>query len=156
MRRAERQVTDLAAIRKVIENCKVMRLGMEDEKGVYVVPVNFGYDMAEDGTLRLYVHSAAEGRKVKSLSEKQEIAVEMDCSHQLVRADRPCRFSYLYQSLIGTGKPLKLEESGEKKRALNKIMLHQEGKEFEFSDAMTDGVAVFKIEVKEYSVKQHV
>lgn len=156
MRRAERQVTDLTTIRSIIDNCKVMRLAMQDEKGLYIVPVNFGYHMTEDGTLRLYLHSAGEGRKVKVLSGEQEIAVEMDCSHQLVKADQPCNFSYFYQSLTGTGVPEKLENPEEKKRALNKIMLHQEGKEFEFSDAMVSGVAVFEITVKEYSVKQHV
>lgn len=156
MRRAERQVTDLNTIGNIIRKCKVVRLGMQDEEGIYVVPVNFGYDMAEDGTLCLYLHSAGEGRKVKILHREQEIAVEMDCSHQLVKADRPCNFSYLYQSLIGTGKPRKLENPVEKKRALNKIMMHQEGREFEFSDAMVSGVAVFEVEVKEYSVKQHV
>lgn len=156
MRRSERQVTDLTAIRSIIDNCKVMRIGMQDEEGIYIVPVNFGYDMAEEGSVKFYFHSAHEGRKIKALSECGKIAVEMDCSHQLVNAERPCHFSYRYQSLIGTGIPRSLDDPEEKKRAMNKIMLHQAGKEYAFSDDMVSSVAVFEIIVKEYSVKQHV
>ena len=156
MRRAERQVTDIITVRSIVEKCKVMRIGVQDEKGLYIVPVNFGYEMKEDGGLKLYLHSAPEGRKAAALSSGREVAVEMDCSHELVRAERPCNFSYLYQSVIGTGRPRLIEDTEEKKKYFNLIMLHQEGKTFEFSDEMVEHVALFEIELQDYSAKQHV
>ena len=48
MRRQDRAVTDPEKIRAVIDACEVCRLGFQDGRGVYVVPVNFGHVM-EDG-----------------------------------------------------------------------------------------------------------
>lgn len=156
MRRAERQVADIKTIRSIVERCKVMRIGLQDAKGLYIVPVNFGYEMKEDGSLNLYLHSASEGRKVAALSSGKAVAVEMDCSHELVHGEQPCKFSYLYQSVIGTGMPRLIMDTEEKKKIFNLIMLHQTGKTFEFSDAMLEHVTLFEIEVQDYSVKQHV
>lgn len=155
MRRAERQVTDLTEIRSIVNECKVMRIGLYDGEGPYIVPVNFGYDMASDGSITLYFHSAKEGRKAQALYERKAVAVEMDCSHELVAAEQPCNYSYLYQSLIGTGIPRSIEDPTEKKAALNRIMLHQCGKEFSFADASVKNVAVFEIPLASYTVKQH-
>ena len=155
MRRSERQVTDLKEIRDIIDTCKVMRIGLQDQEGLYVVPVNFGYSMTEDGGISVYLHSAKEGRKAAALYGQKEVAVEMDCSHELVEAGQPCNYSYLYRSLIGTGIPRSIEETEEKKAALNQIMLHQSGKTFDFPDAATDNVAVFEIPLNSYTVKQH-
>lgn len=155
MRRSERQVTDLKDIRSIIEKCRVMRIGLQDGEGLYIVPVNFGYSMAGDGSVSVYLHSAKEGRKAAALYEGKVVAVEMDCSHELVSAKQPCNYSYLYQSLIGTGAPRSIEDTEEKKEALNKIMLHQSGKEFSFTDAAVEHVAVFEIPLDSYTVKQH-
>ena len=42
MRRAERQVRDLGAIQKIVQQCKVCRLAMADEEGLYIVPMSPG------------------------------------------------------------------------------------------------------------------
>lgn len=39
-----------------------MRFGTQDAEGMFIVPVNYGYDLTE-GQLTLYLHSAREGRK---------------------------------------------------------------------------------------------
>lgn len=155
MRRAERQVTDLETIGDIVRRCKVVRIGLEDAEGPYIVPVNFGYEMSEDGRLVLYIHSAGEGRKVKAFCAGRPVAVEMDCSHELVAGELPCQFSYLYQSLIGVGEPKRIADVQDKKDALNKIMLHQSGKEFVFTDDSVSGVEVFEILIGEYTVKQY-
>ena len=59
MRRKEREVTDIKEIREVLDSCKVCRLGIADEGGAYIVPLNYGYRL-EDGVLTLYFHGAKE------------------------------------------------------------------------------------------------
>lgn len=44
MRRKDREITDIEEIRDIIEKCKVCRLAMQDEEGLYLVPLNFGYE----------------------------------------------------------------------------------------------------------------
>ena len=63
MRRQDRAVTAPEKIRAVIDACEVCRLGLQDGRGVYVVPVNFGHTV-EGGRHVFYFHGAAEGRKV--------------------------------------------------------------------------------------------
>lgn len=43
MRRKERQVTNPAEIRAVIDRCKVLRLGLNAAGAPYIVPMNFGW-----------------------------------------------------------------------------------------------------------------
>ena len=59
MRRKDREITDIEEIRDIIEKCKVCRLAMQDEEGLYLVPLNFGYEFEEE-SLALYFHSAKE------------------------------------------------------------------------------------------------
>lgn len=47
MRRKERQVTNPAEIRAVIDRCKVLRLGLNAAGAPYIVPMNFGWEMTD-------------------------------------------------------------------------------------------------------------
>ena len=57
MRRSDRMITDREEIVDVLDSCKVFRMAVHDEEGVYIVPLNFGYTYEED-VLKLYFHSA--------------------------------------------------------------------------------------------------
>lgn len=62
MRRKDREVKNPEQIRKVLEACKVCRLGLLDGMIPYIVPMNMAYDF--DGEkLVLYFHCAKEGKK---------------------------------------------------------------------------------------------
>ena len=54
MRRQDRAVTDPEKISAVIGGCQVLRLGLQDGKGVYVVPVNFGHVLENGRHVSLY------------------------------------------------------------------------------------------------------
>ena len=43
MRLAKREVTETEALRQILEDCDVVRLGLTDEDGMFIVPVNFGF-----------------------------------------------------------------------------------------------------------------
>ena len=95
MRLAKREVTDTEALRAIIDACKTVRLGLADDDGIFIVPVNFGYTWdvpAQDPRvpsgiasmstrpgavtarpaaaphLTLWIHSATEGRKAAALA----------------------------------------------------------------------------------------
>ena len=66
MRLKKREVTDKKVLGEILEECDVVRIGAVDEEGMFIVPVNFGYDFdtgEETTRLVLYFHGAAEGRK---------------------------------------------------------------------------------------------
>ena len=97
MRRREREVVEPNEIRDIIEACKVCRLGFCEEGEVYIVPVNFGYDM-KGKELTLYIHCAGEGRKIDLIRKNAKVGIEMDCHHELAEGDLACQYSYYYAS----------------------------------------------------------
>ena len=81
------------------DRCKVCRIALRDEQGLYIVPLNFGYQY-ENGCLTLYFHSAKSGRKINALEKNSAVAFEMDCGHRLMEADEPCRYSFSFEMCI--------------------------------------------------------
>lgn len=154
MRRSDREITDKDELVKLVDKFKVVRLAMCAERGLYIVPMNYGYEV-EDKRLILYAHSARAGRKIDILKENNEICFEMDGEYELITALTPCKYSNTYESLIGYGTVEFLEGFDAKSYALNKIMKHQSGREFSFTESSVDGTAVFRINVTVLSGKRH-
>lgn len=153
MRRKDRQVTDTSQLKAIIDNCKVCRIGMTDEEGIYIVPVNFGYEFVDE-KLRIYFHCAKEGRKLSAIAANPSVCVEMDCEHELVEGDIACEYGYRFASVIGSGKARIVENMEEKKHGLSVLMRHQVGKAFVFEDAHARSVAVVRIDVDEFTGKR--
>lgn len=124
MRRSDREIKEVGTILEIIDQCKVCRLAMNDDEGVYIVPLNFGYEYAQD-KLVLYFHSAGEGRKINALSQSQEICFEMDCAHRLLEGKNACDYGYSFKSIIGYGQVTFIEELAKKSRALTFLMKQQ-------------------------------
>lgn len=152
MRRRDREVTDEKLVLEIIETCKVCRLAMVDEEGVYIVPMNFGY-FFENGELVFYFHSAKEGRKLDAIKTNPSVGFEMDCGHELLKDEKACEYSYYYQSIIGKGHASIVEDVQEKTEAFALIMEHQAGKRFEFDEKMANAVAIIKVRVEEFAAK---
>lgn len=152
MRRKDREITDIEEIRDIIEKCKVCRLAMQDEEGLYLVPLNFGYEFEKE-SLALYFHSAKEGRKLRAIQKNSKVCFEMDCEHTLIEANTPCAYGYEYACVMGNGKATILEHTEEKRLALSKLMWHQTGKAFEISEQMSDSVVVIKVIAESYTGK---
>ncbi len=55
MRRAEKEVKDLEQLEEILRDCNTVRIGTQDAEGMFIVPVNYGYDLTE-GQLTLYLH----------------------------------------------------------------------------------------------------
>ena len=81
MRLHKREISDPEILRDIIEECSVVRIGASDSDGIFVVPVNYGYDLSFSGgkaDLKLYIHGAGEGRKAEAFAANPRVAVEMD------------------------------------------------------------------------------
>ena len=156
MRRSEREVRDFSAMCKILEGCDVLRLGFSEEGGAYIVPVNFGL-FCRDGRLSLYFHGASEGKKAELIKESGAVGFEADRKHELVRGETACAYSYRYQSVIGKGRVESISDTEEKKKGLLCIMKHYapEHGDFSFPDAALSRTAVFRIDVTEWSAKEH-
>ncbi|WP_291707341.1 pyridoxamine 5'-phosphate oxidase family protein [Clostridium sp.] len=154
MRRVDREVKNIKDKIEIINSCKVVRLAMKDKEGLYILPLNFGYSYLDD-KLTLYFHSAKRGRKLEAIMENPEVAFEMDCAHRLIEAEIPCLYGFAYKSVIGNGVASIVEDMEEKKVALSLLMKHQAEKDFVFEDRHAKAVSVFKVDVTDFSAKEH-
>jgi nitroimidazol reductase NimA-like FMN-containing flavoprotein (pyridoxamine 5'-phosphate oxidase superfamily) len=150
MRKREKEVRDKHAIESVMKRATICRIGLSENDVPYVVPLNFGY---KDNCL--YFHSAKEGKKIDMMRKNNTVCFEIDVDNELVRAENPCKWSMKYYSVIGFGKAFFLEDSREKRQALNIIMEHYAGKSsFEYPEMALDSVAVIKVEIDSITGKR--
>lgn len=157
MRRAERMVENEQQILEVLEECKVCRIGLNDNGRIYIVPLNFGY-CYEQGKLTLYFHGASEGRKLDVIRGNSSVGFEMDGRHDLVEGKLACQYSYYFSSIIGNGSANIVEEQEEKSKALGLIMHHMTGREFrefETNKKLTETVTIIKLTAEEFTCKSH-
>lgn len=156
MRRKDREVTDFSKVLEVIDSCDCCRLGLIDEaQEAYIVPLNFGYE-SENGNLILYFHGSSTGKKMDLIAKQHRASFEMDTKHHLVSGDTPCKYSYLYQCVMGKGEIEILHSPDDKLHGLERIMAHYASEtRWDFRPEMVERVSVFKLIVREWSCKVH-
>jgi len=70
MRLEKREIKDPAELEKVLDACKVVRIGTMDAEGMFIVPVNFGYEFCQkERSLKLYITVQRKDGKRKHLQK---------------------------------------------------------------------------------------
>jgi nitroimidazol reductase NimA-like FMN-containing flavoprotein (pyridoxamine 5'-phosphate oxidase superfamily) len=151
--RREREVTDIGEIIKILDNAKVLHLGMVDGDEPYVVPMNYGYIM-EDDKLTIYLHGANRGRKLDLIRKNPKVFFEMDCDVHPFEGNHACQYGTTYASVMGRGVAHIIEDVEEKIKALNIFMKTQTGKDFEFNEKLVGVVSIIKVDVLDYTAKR--
>ena len=158
MRLNKREIKDPDMLRDIIESCDIVRLGLRDRDGMFIVPVNYGYDIETDGTdlkLTLYIHGAREGRKAEAFAADPSVALEMDCMDGIITGNYTCSYSCAYRSIMGNGTLQELTGEQEKIHALTRIMEHMApGARIEFRPEMLERTGVYRIDVKNFTGKE--
>lgn len=155
MRRKDREVTDQAAIREIIESCDCCRIALWDGEKPYIVPLNFGWE-EQSGTVRFYFHCAAEGKKLTLLRQNPKAGFELDTDHKLLHADTAEKYSFRYRSVIGSGTIRELPEPEEKLHGLSLLMQHYTGRAVWEMTACVPNTTVLCLTVEELACKQHI
>ena len=149
MRRSEKRIEDEPAIKAVIQQSLVCRLGLSDGYQPYVVPLSFGH---EDGFL--YFHAALEGRKIEMIRRNDHVCFEFDINAEIVECQEVCDWGMRYQSVIGFGKAVILDDIEEKRRALEIIMRQYSDRSFLFPEKSVARTAVIKVAIESMAGKQ--
>lgn len=153
MRRNDREVSDKDEIVKFISEQQIIRVGFADDGEVYIVPVNYGFEVCGDNFV-FYFHGAKAGRKFELAKKSPDVGFEIDGGYQLIPSENACGYSAHFKSVIGNGRLVLIEDNDEKIHALDRIMVQVSGKcGWEFSGKMLDGTAVFRLEVRSLTCK---
>ena len=152
MTKRERQVTDPAEIRHILDTGKVLHLGLSVNDEPYVVPMNYGYTL-EEGKLVIYLHSAVRGKKLDMVQANPKVFFSIDCDRMPFEGRVPCQYGMVYSSIIGRGTATLVEDPEAKMEAMSIFMKSQTGKDFTFNERLVSIVTVIRIDVAEYTAK---
>lgn len=154
MRKANREVKDIEKIVEVMKKCEVCRIALNDEEYPYILPLSFGMDCI-DGKVTLYFHSALEGTKLNLIRRDNRASFEVDCEGELEYIREKGYCTYAYESVIGSGRIIMVEDEDDKIHALRKLMQqYHGGKDVPFSRAALPRTAVYKLVVEKITCKQ--
>jgi len=151
MRRANREISDQSAIRALMEEALVCRIGLCDDGTPYVVPMNFGL-----GENCLFLHCATEGRKLDILRRNDRVCFEMDFLREIKQGPESCGWGARYESVIGFGRAILVEDAAEKRFALDRIMDHYRAQEpYAYPDDILAKTTIIRIEIESLRGKRH-
>ena len=150
MKRKEKQICSRSEIDEIVTKSDVCRLAFAKDNIPYIVPVSFGYDGKG-----IFIHTAKAGRKIEFIKENNLVCFEFDADVKIIGDETvPCKWTSAYRSVIGYGRIVELVEFDDKVSAINQIMHHYSGKQWNFDDRMLNGVKLWKIMIDEISGKQ--
>ena len=153
MMRREREVTDLAEIKAMLDKAKVIHLGLCDGDQPYVVPMNYGY-VLENGTLTFYLHGALQGYKYDVMRQNPKVSFSVETDVEPFEGDVACQYGTCYSCVMGRGTISILTDSEERKSAMTILMKTQTGKDFTFTDRLLSAVTMMRIDVTEFTAKR--
>ena len=116
-RRKDRAMKTSRDMELLLERAPVGRLAVTTPEGPYIVPVNFVF---LEG--RLYFHSGPAGRKMEALRADPRVCFMVDEIGPQVLWKQGCGISQIYRSVVCFGKAEFVEEQGEKKAVLEKMV----------------------------------
>lgn len=152
MRRSDREMKAFRDIIRVMEQCDVCRLALNDEDYPYILPLNFGMK-TENEQITLYFHGANEGKKYELIEKDNRVSFEMDCSHNLVTDESKGSCTMEYESVIGRGK-IQIVSENEKYDALCLLMKHYHKADFPFNQEVMSRTTVLKLIVEQVTGKR--
>lgn len=154
VRRADREVKDVNEMIRIMKQCDVCRLALNDEGYPYILPLNFGVKVQE-GKVTLYFHGAEKGKKYELIKKDSRASFEMDCSHRLVSSEEKGYCTMEYESVIGRGK-VEIVSEEEKMEALTIMTDHYHETHFDFHTKAVPRTTAMKLVVEEMTGKRRV
>lgn len=150
---AEREVTDINEIDRLLSAARVCRVALFDKDYPYIVPMCFGYNIT-GGNLELYFRCEEKGKKLDLIKENSRAAFEIDKLHEILASNDPCGFVARYHSITGIGM-IESATGIDKITGLNLITKKYVAKPPEKrSEQAMNSIAVLKLTASEFCCKE--
>lgn len=150
------EITNFDKIEHLLRAARVCRIGLNDGKFPYIVPMCFGYNL-EGGKLELYFSTEEKGKKMDLLKADNNAAFEIDKLIDIVKeGDNTPGFTAAYRSITGTG-VLESVTGIDKITGLNLIMKKygENPADTKYSEQTINSFAVLKLTAYEFCCKEH-
>ena len=94
------EMTDPAAINKLLKEAKVCRIALMNGEYPYIIPMCFGYKL-EGNHLELFFHTSPKGQKIDLIKKNNIAGFEIDHLTDVVKDENDCGVTAVYElSLI--------------------------------------------------------
>ena len=124
----------------------------------YIVALNFGYDFdpQADGSLRLWFHSALEGRKLDLMRLNPAAGFQLDADTALCGLDgqTACDCGEDYASIVGAGILRLSTDPDERLYGLTRLMEHYNSSSLPFRPQTLERTAVLCLDVAWFTAKR--
>lgn len=141
MRRKDREICDFAEMTDVLNRCDTIRLGLYGAEYPHVVPLSFGWEVAE-GKVLVYIHSAKAGEKYNLLEQNSKVCVEADLLHRYAEIKQG--LVVVYESIIGYGHAQRITGM-DARRGVDLLVAHCGYPGYAYTDAELNAIAVYQI-----------
>ena len=155
MRRKDKEISDWADIKAILEAECILHMAMIDGNEPYLVALNYGFDGKT-----LYFHSGKEGRKIDILSKSEccRVCFMVERYHGIVEraTGSPVpSFTSRFQSVIGRGNVRRETDPETIRRELNRIIFQSTRKQTDYTFTACQGkTELFRIDIETASGKQ--
>lgn len=147
----KRRIETREEIDRVIHGCAVCRVAMSLDDRPYVIPLSFGYDGKS-----VYVHTGLKGKKIDHFLKNPRVCFEVEGEARVVQnSERACRWSFIYETVIGYGTIEELTEPADREYALNEIMRHYSGKTWSFDGEALKRTRLWRIDLDSATGKRN-
>ena len=149
MIRKDKMITDRVRIDEIIRESLICHLSccLDDEP--YLIPISFGYDGQA-----IYLHTAQKGKKITFFENNPRVCLSFVSQTELVPdLEQACKWSFDFASVIGKGVISEISDPDQKAFALNQIMIHYSGVEWEFPEKTLAGTRIWKIVLEDLTGK---
>lgn len=146
MRKANREIKEFDKIVNLVERCDTIRLGISNEPSPYIVPLSFGYEIADEKIV-FYVHGARKGKRHELVAKNPRVCVEGDLCHGFMGTGRGS-VTCEYESFIGYGNA-ELVKGEEAKKGIDLILSHCGFPGYPYKPGVFKVMSVYKIVLDE-------
>lgn len=161
MRRADREISEVEEIAKILDSIEIMRIAIFDSPYPYIIPLNFAYFLSHENKITFFFHSANQGRKIELIRQNAHVGFEADKSYGVTNSESeiPCKMSTLYESVVGFGRIKIISDNLEKREGL-KILINRFSKVplsfAKYDPILLDRVVILKLVVEGITGKRHI
>lgn len=149
MRRKEKAVHDRNLIDGIIRAAEICHLSCCLDGQPYLLPFSFGYDGQA-----IYIHTAPAGKKITIFEQNPRVCLAFVSRADLIsHEDQACNWTFAFASVISDGEISEITDPVEKTAALNQIMSHYSGREWEMPGKTLSATRAWKVILKDPSGK---
>jgi uncharacterized protein len=153
MRKKDREISDEAEIKEILEKGQICHLALCDGDQPYIIPMNYGIEWVKP--LKIYFHCGTEGRKLDIINKNNKACFELDVDNEFIMGKLACSCSFNYRSIIAFGTIEIITDREEVIKGLDIIMKQYTGKsEYEYNETALKLTTVLEMTISELTGKR--